>query len=270
MTDRKTHTQEIHVPYPDASPINLEIVVGAPGQVHARRTRMEGFVGGTVEYDRELWAPKVEQRAGKVRISQAERLESHMDFSLDFVNRWDLLIGDQKPFGMEVRCGVNRGRWELGGLPLTDLRIETGVSENVFTFDSPNPASMRSLELRCGVASVEMEGLLNTGAERIDVKGGVGSVTLRFTGQSPKQNTRVKIEGGVGQFTIAVGEMVPARAIITGLVGVTPRGGFRQTAGGSFFGGSYENATYASASGPRLELDITAGISGISLETVPR
>ena len=257
----------VRVPYPSSATNSLEIVIGAPGQVKVGGGATEGFVTGTVEYDRQLWAPKVEERAGTVRIVQAERFEDRFDFSLDTVNRWNLQLGSERPFDMLVRCGVNQGRWDLGGIPLTDLRIETGVSENTFTFDAVNPQVMKRLDLRCGVASVELDGLLNANFERMDVKGGVGSVTLRFTGESLKRNTRLKIEGGVGQFSVVVAKGVPARADVTGLAGVNNRGDFKQLKAGSLFGGSYETPDYATATGPRLTVDITAGISGISLET---
>jgi hypothetical protein len=262
---RELLVEEIEIPYPDAPSVALEIAIGAAGRVHVGGGSEEGFVEGRIEYDVPEWKPRVHVSGGTVRIAQAERWEERWPLH-DFVNRWDLRLGDGKPFRLRVKTGVTTGDWGLGGLPITDLRFDTGVSRNRISFDGPNPETMEGFKLGAGVGDVELEGLLDANFRRMEVSGGVGDVTLGFNGMELRQDSTVKVEGGVGSFKIIVDEGVPARATVKGLTSVVALGGFRRRRG-RIFGGEYANQAYEGARGSRLEFDITVGVGSVTLDT---
>lgn len=266
LTD--TQTEHIDIPYPDAEPLALEIAMGASGDVRVGGGAAGAFVSGAVEYNVAEWKPRVEQRGGSVRVVQSPSVDNvGLDFT-NTVNNWDLRLGNAKPFSLRIRVGANKGRWDLGGLPLTELRIETGASQNDFTFDAPNPETMTRLELLVGAAAVELDGLLNAGLQRMDVKGGAGHVALRFTGEALRHDARVRIEGGVGHFAIVVDENVPARVKSTGLSAVVAEGGFERASGLPFISGTFVNPAYqAAAGGPRLEFDVVIGVGAVTLDS---
>ena len=267
MTKIDLQTETIDVPYPDAESIALEIMMGASGDVRVAGGTADRFVAGTVEYNIAEWKPEVQQRGSTVRIVQWPRIEDAGWEFLNIENRWNLRLGSAKPFSLDVGIGANRGRWDLGGLPLTDLRVQTGASHNTFSFDAPNPVTMQTLEVGAGAAAVELDGLLNANFRRMDVKGGAGQVTLRFTGAELKQDARIKIEGGAGHFAITVGETIPARVKTTGLMAVVAQGAFSRQSGLPFFSGAYTTPAYDTATGPRLEFEITVGVGAITLDT---
>ncbi len=263
---RELRVEEISIPYPEAPSAALEIVIGAMGRVRVGGGAREGFVEGRIEYDVPEWEPVVQESGDTVRIVQAERWEEKRWLLHDFVNRWDLRLGDGKPFRLRMKTGVTRGEWNLGRLPITDLRVDTGVSENRIMFSGPNPETMENFRLGSGVGDVDLEGLLNAKFNRAEVSGGVGDVTLRFTGEKLVRDATVKMEGGVGSFRVIVDDDVPARVTVRGLTSVSTHGGFSRRRG-QIFGGEYTNRAYDEAQGPRLEFDITMGVGSVTLDT---
>ena len=263
---RELKTEEIDVPYPDAASARLEIEIRSAGRVNVSGGAEGGFVEGTVEYDIPEMAPRVDVSGNRVRVVQARRFWDSV--RTNPVNRWDLRLGDGKPFSMDVRCGVSMGRWELGGLPITDLQLEAGVSNNIVTFESPNPERMGRFKLGAGAGDVDIRGLLNSNFERMKVEGGVGEVKLGFTGRALDSDAVVEIGGGVGSYRITVDEAVPARARVEGMVSVATLGGFRKMSRGRFpLGGEYTNDAYEASKGPVLEIDVTMGVGSVTLDS---
>jgi hypothetical protein len=263
---RAIQVETLEVPYPEGDSARLEIVVRSAGRVNVSGGASEKFVEGTVEYDDSELAPVVRIQGDRVRITQEEKFVVRIRSNP--VNRWDLKLGDERPFSMDVKCGVSMGDWDLGGLPLTDLILQAGVSNNSVGFDSPNPEALRLLKFSAGAGDLDISGLLNANFDRMKVEGGVGEVRLGFTGKSLDRDARVDIGGGVGSFRITVGETVPTRVSVEGLASVSAHGGFLQTRSRGFpLGGVYSNDAYEASQGPSLRLDIRMGVGSVSIDT---
>jgi hypothetical protein len=257
--------ETLDIPYPEGDSARLEIVVRSAGRINVSGGASEKFVEGTVEYDDSELAPVVRVQGDRVKIIQEERYVVRVRSNP--VNRWDVKLGDRKPFSMAVKCGVSMGDWDLGSLPLTDLTLRAGVSNNSLSFDAPNPEALRLLKLSAGAGDLEAGGLLNANFDRMKVKGGVGEVRLGFTGKSLDRNARVDIGGGVGSFRITVDKAVPTWVSVEGLASVSARGGFVQTRSGGFLGGVYTNDAYETSKEPSLRIDIRMGVGSVSLDT---
>jgi hypothetical protein len=259
--------EEINIPYPDTASARLEIEIRSAGRVNVSGGAKDSFIEGTIEYDAPQLAPIVEAHGDRIRVIQPERFWDNI--RTNPLNRWDLHLGDDKPFSMEVKCGVSMGRWDLGGLPITSLQLEAGVSNNVVTFESPNPEILDGLRLSAGAGDVEVKGLLNSNFHRMKVEGGVGAVKLDFTGKKLDRDATVEISGGVGNYRVTMGEAVPARVRVEGLASVSAMGGFRKMRRGGFLGGEYTNEAYEDSQGPVLEIDIRMGVGSVTLDAVP-
>jgi len=258
--------ESLDVPYPEGDSARLEIVVRSAGRINVSRGAPGKFVEGTVEYDDSELAPVVRIQGDRVRIVQEERFVVRVRSNP--VNRWDLKLGDGKPFAMDVRCGVSMGDWDLGGLPLTDLSLHAGVSNNSLSFEAPNPEALSLLKLSAGAGDLDAGGLLNANFDRMKVEGGVGEVRLGFTGKSLDRDARVDIAGGVGSFRVTVDETVPTRVSVEGLASVSAHGGFLQTRSRGFpLGGVYTNDAYEESKEPSLRIDIRMGVGSVSLDT---
>lgn len=263
-TIRAIQVETLEIPYPEGDSARLEIVVRSAGRINVSGGASEKFVEGTVEYDDSELAPVVRVQGDRVRIIQEERFVVRVRSNP--VNRWDIKLGDGKPFSLGVKCGVSMGDWDLGGLPLTELTLQAGVSNNSLSFDTPNPEALSLLKLSAGAGDLEAGGLLNANFDRVE--GGVGEMRLGFTGKSLNRDARVDIVGGVGSFRITVDEAVPTRVSVEGLASVSAHGGFVRTRSRGFpMGGVYTNDAYESSESPSLRLDIRLGVGSVSIDT---
>ena len=256
--------EKVDVDYPGSEPERLVMVVGASSMEIGPGTESLKFVEGTIEYDTPEWKPYVSTVGNTVRIEQTQDLHTYLHYPP--LNRWNLKIGDAKPFSMEISAGVGRANLSLGKLPITDLFIETGAGDNRISFKGPNPSPMKHLEARAGAGELSLSGLLNANFEKVRIKGAVGSIDLDFTGEKLLRNAHVYVGSGVGGVTVTMREGIPARARIRGLTGVRSYGGFFRS-GGGFGDSEYQTEAYMGATGPKIELELDLGVGGVTLRT---
>lgn len=265
---KQAKTKEIHIPYPEADDIRLEISVGIPGKLEIRRGETQNFVQGVIAFEEPEWEPIIDIREGSVRLLQEGRVFTSGVLHPDTSNRWELRIGDKKPFSLKIGSGVAQGKWQLGGLPITRLDINTGVADSELSFEKANPTAMEKMELGAGVGKLMADGLLNAGFRELRVTGAVGELKLRFSGKPPEKEAAVSIDGGIGGIGITVEANVPTRADVSGLTSVTTKGQFYRLVRRFPGGGEFQNEAYERTAGPALVLTIRMGVGGLTLETM--
>jgi len=255
---------KIDVNYPEAESVGLVMIMGASSMEIGPGS--EKFVEGTIEYDTPEWKPFVSTLGNTVRIEQTQDLHTYMHYPP--LNRWNLKLGDTKPFSIELSAGVGRANLNLGKLPITHLFVETGAGDNRISFKEPNPSTMKNLEVRAGAGELSLSNLLNANFEKMRIKGAVGSIELDFAGEKLQRNAYVYVGSGVGGVTVTMGTGIPARARVRGLTGVRSYGGFFRS-GGGFGDSEYQTEAYMSATGPKIELELDLGVGGVTLRTSP-
>jgi hypothetical protein len=253
--------QEVAITYPAEPDPKLTIEAAAPGTINISPGAVENLVSGTIEYSVDEWVPRLEERGREIRLWQSGNPLPWL-YSGGKTNHWDLRLGTKAPYSLRVNVSVSRGRWDLGGLPLTDLVLQTGIGENYFNFANPNPVDMKEFDIDSGVGSIEMDGLLNANFQRMHLKAGVGKLVLRFTGEGLRQNSRVRIDGGVGKVDLILDSRVPAFVSYRpGIGSIDAHGDFMRGERGG-----YETRVYRDSTGPRLEFEISGGIGAVSLD----
>jgi hypothetical protein len=257
-------TEALNVGYPEAENPELEISVAVAGYVKAEPGG-DKLIEGTIQYNIPEWRPEITQTRDTVAVRQLERYNWRAWDNP--VNDWDIKLGTAKPYRLRVKAGVGRGTWGLGGVPLTGLNIDTGVSQSRISFDAPNPQTMDVLRLQTGVGETQLTGLLNARFREMRLSGGVGEVKLAFTGSKPEQDTHIKIDGGVGAFDVKISQTVPAIFYVSGLTGVSTRGEVVKRRGG-FGRGEYATEAFERGGKPVLVFDIGLGVGGVTLSTV--
>jgi hypothetical protein len=265
-TIRAIQLSKLEIPYPQGNSAKLDVVIRSAGRVNVSGGAKDHFVEGSVEYDDPELAPEIREQGDRVRILQDDRFVVRIRSNP--VNRWDLKLGDKKPFSLDVKCGVSMGDWNLGGLPISDLSLQAGVSNNSLSFKAPNPEIIRLIKLSAGAGDLDANNLLNANFERMKVEGGVGEMRLDFTGKNLEKDARVDISGGVGSFKIIVHEDMPTSVSVEGLASVNVHGGFLQTRNRGFpLGGVYTNDAYNRGKSPSLSINIRMGVGSASIET---
>jgi hypothetical protein len=121
-----------------------------------------------------------------------------------------LRLSPDIPLDLKLEFGAVEADLELGGLHVASLDIETGASDTSLRFSQPNRSTCESLEISMGAAAFEAEGLGNAGCRRLSAEGGVGDLTLDFSGEW-KTDMTADITVALGSVTLVVPEDVGVR-----------------------------------------------------------
>ena len=149
----------------------------------------------------------------------------------------------------------------MGGLSITNLTIETGASDTELSFQQANAVEMGELALQVGAATFEARQLGNANFGSFRFEGGVGEVTLDFSGDWDRSATG-SIKVGVGAVKLLIprelGVRIQRRSFLTAF----------RAPGFSKQGGEYLSANWDEAE-LRLDLELDAAFGAISVELVP-
>jgi hypothetical protein len=256
-----TQKVPISVNYPDL-PVSLSLLSNVPGMMRLAGYSGSEFVSGTIEISNPDWTPQIEKEDHKVALVQKARTQ--VDASPGFQNLWKLLVSDSVPFQLEIDNGRAEGHWNFSGLPITRLKVKTGLAKNAFTFDQLNPIIMDTLEINCGTGEVILEGVLNSACKDIVIRTGDGGLTLRWGGKEVSQDLRVKIYSGKGPINIAVSPEIPVRITVPLSATVIQGQGVVKT-GSNDMQKTYATPSYQETDGKKIEISISGDRANISL-----
>ena len=247
----------IDVDYP-ASEETTEVTLRFGAAELRADARAEHLLEGVIEYNHEQMTPEITSGSSWVQIRQrADRL-AVAGFK-DIRNEWDLHFGTAQPIRLLIEAGAYDGHWDLGGMPLRELAVNQGASRTTFDFSRPNPEVMDRLEFRTGAADLELLNLANAGFREMEFEGGASSYMLDFGGQLMRDGT-VDVRAGVASIRIGIPSDTPARVQVRGFTSVdAERGYVRQ-------GDAYTTPAWVGAAGPRLEIEVDAGLANVDLE----
>ena len=217
-------------------------------------------------YDAERFEPEVRYRESRNALYAGVdgRGRGGMNHKGGTEQRLDLALSNRVPIHLRLEFGAVEADLELGGLSLTGVHIQTGASETELRFSEPNRTVCETLRIEVGAAEFLAEGLGNAHCRRVRVAGGVGSITLDFTGQWAREiDTQVSVEMGLGGLTLRLPEDVGVHMDLDRFLVSVDRDGFDKR-GSMYFSRNYESAT------TRLELEIDAALGNIDIEWVGR
>lgn len=246
----------VDLPYPEAEPARLRLELPM-GKIDLEPGAGDSLISGKVTYNVAELKPRYSTKGRTVRIRQQYRA---LIPTGKVTNEWAFLLGTAAPYSLEVSAGASAASLDLGGLPLTNLTLESGAGDLNVTFDAPNPTRLKEIKVNAGAGRSSIEGLLYANAERIKVGGGVGQTIVKFTGADFVAGGRAKIETGVGEIVLVLAEYAPIRVrTSTGLGNVRADSDLIRT------GKGYETASYAGAEDV-LEIEVSSGVGEIKIE----
>jgi len=181
--------------------------------------------------------------------------------SAELRNEWQLRFTDQVPLEMAFAVGASRGTMELGGLRLTDLRLESGAADLTVRFSAANPEPMQSLVVRSGAARLNLLELGNAGAESMHFDGGLGTYTFDFQGVWERSMT-AHILAGASQVVLRVPRDIGVQ-VCPGDLRRGDYGGLNQS------GSCYINEQYDEAD-IHLDIELDLGLGELRIEQVDR
>ncbi|UCG85330.1 MAG: hypothetical protein JSW71_15530 [Gemmatimonadota bacterium] len=196
----------------------------------------------------------IERRDGVTKVGKIERPQ-----------RLDLSLAPNVPTDLTTSLGAAEAELELGGLSLKSLDINSGAAAAHVHFSSPNRIACSTLHLKTGAAEFRAERLGNARCERVVFVGGVGDVTLDFTGQWADRRAicEADIKLGLGQLTLRLPKTVGVAIEIDRFLATFERAGLTKV------GSSYVSYGYDLAS-TKLHITLKAVLGDIDIEWVER
>jgi hypothetical protein len=161
---------------------------------------------------------------------------------------------------LSLTVGAAEADVDLGGMRIRDLAVKTGASRSVIRFSRPNPARCGVAAITAGAAEVTVIGLGNSRCDEIQFEGGMGKVTLDFSG-AWSSSSQAKIRMAMGELTLRLPRQVGIRLRMDKfLSSFEPMGLVRR-------GEVFQSRGYSSTQ-RKLDLDLATAMGGIDVEWV--
>lgn len=208
----ETVTKDINVPYPDSEEVNLKLSFGA-GELNLSPGANE-LLDGTATYNYAEFEPDIVTDENNIEVNMGDS-----DFRVfptfdEIENTWDFKLGDQ-PMNLRIDSGAYQGRFELGGLSLTNLDINDGAADVELSFSELNKVEMTQFNYSTGASNVKLENLANANFSILDFSSGAGDYTLDFSGELQRDATAT-ISSGLSNVIVIIPEGVNAIVTVEG------------------------------------------------------
>jgi hypothetical protein len=257
VTIGELETFTIEVPPPDSNEVSEVRLEFGAGELNLRQGSDENLVSGTATYNVVEFEPRVRVRGTDVEISQQiEEINIIPIVGDEYENVWDLEFGSY-PMILDISAGGYKGDFELGGIPIQELRIAEGAADTRLSFSELNPVEMDSLRYDTGASKAVLTGLANANFRELDFRSGAGDYRLDFSGEL-QQDAEVSVKSGLSSIVIVVPEGTSASVSFEGgLTNVDRDGGWRMS------GSEY----VLSGEGPHLDITVEMGAGNLELRT---
>ena len=209
-----------------------------------------------LRYDSDLFDPITEYTTGRLEVGVKGNGHSIRLRNAD-AGELDLRLSPDVPLELDLEFGAVEADFDLGGLRIARVEIETGASETDVRFSTPNPVDCERLGISMGAAALEVEGLGNANCGAIEVEGGMGDITLDFSGEW-RRSMEADISMALGSLTLVVpsdvGVRIDRETFLTGFDGA--RFGKRD---GVLYSDNWESARH------RLSIDMSGAFGSINV-----
>ncbi|MEW6050744.1 MAG: toast rack family protein [Candidatus Zixiibacteriota bacterium] len=195
--EHKTETVVIH----GADRLSMNCSFGAgeliinPGDIPDAARLNVAYDPRRVDYDVEY---EVKGSTGYLRLDSEWKRHRNVNTN---DNRWDLVLPRKYPLDAKFEIGACDAEIDLGGLSLTELKLEVGAASGTIDFSRPNPERLREMRIEAGASSLKLINLGNANFEYLKFSGGAGSFDMDFRGEYHGES-EAKIEIGLGSADI--------------------------------------------------------------------
>lgn len=245
--------------FADEETLHIELEYGA-GELRITPAESGVLYRARIRYNAENFEPRLSYDNGRLDIGlEGTNKGLNFDFKGDGA-QLALALGSEAALDLDLAFGAVEANIELGGLRLRELNLATGASETRITISRPNPLRASEVSFHIGAADFIARGLGNIHADRIRLEGGVGDITLDFTGLW-RGDTDLDVDLGVGSLTLRLPRHVGVRVTRDGFLTSFDDDGFRER-NGVYFSENWETAEY------QLTIDIDTALSDINVQWV--
>jgi hypothetical protein len=172
----------------------------------------------------------------------------------------DVLLTPDVPLVIDMELGAVQAEIEMGGLAIQRASYHTGASETRFRWSRPNPVPCEDLTLRAGAAEFTATQLGNSNCERVSFEGGLGEVTLDFSG-SWRRSMIASVNMGIGSLQLRLPRDVGVAVTVSRFLASFDAAGFTKR-GNTYYSANYNESRH------RLTLDVNTSIGGIEVSWI--
>ena len=232
----------------------LRLEPASPGDLY----RME------LRYDEDQFTPvrEYDADAGILRLG-LRSLHGHTTIRRghnDETPSLDVALTPEIPLSLRFQVGAAEANVEFGGLQLRRLAYKTGASESHVRFSTPNPVDCDALTFEVGAAEFTASQLGNSNCRMMSFHGGVGEVTLDFSGQW-RTSAEASVKIGIGSLRLMLPRDLGVAINLSRFLASFDRAGFTKR-GGVYYSDNYDTARV------RLVLNVEAAFGGIDVNWV--
>ena len=244
------------IPLEGARSATVEILLGA-GNLEIEAGTSDDLFSGHFRYNVERWEPQVTYDDNVLAIKQGGYEEDWGIPTGMTRNEWDLEFSPEIPLEIDVTLGAGEGSLDFTGLQLATLDMDMGAGDFTLRFDEPNEIEMDRLTLDTGASKLGVRHIGNAGPKQVTLQGGVGDITLDFTGAWTR-SAEARITTGVGSLTLRLPDDVGVRVETEGGLSHVEASGLKRE------GNLYVNDAFGEAE-PELRIHITTGVGSVRL-----
>jgi hypothetical protein len=172
----------------------------------------------------------------------------------------DVALTTEVPLALDIELGAAEANVELGGLALRRVSYHTGASKSTVRFSSPNPLACDALTFEVGAAEFTATELGNANCREMRFDGGVGAVSLDFTG-SWRTSVEARVHVAMGSVKLYLPRDVGVRISLDRFLASFDHYGFTKR-GDRYYSDNYSSAPY------HLDLDVEAVFGGVEVHWV--
>ncbi|MGD0484095.1 MAG: LiaF domain-containing protein [Gemmatimonadales bacterium] len=214
-----------------------------------------------LRYDEDRFTPLREYDATGAHLLLGVRGRGHIQMGDHHkggpVPSLDLQLAPDIPLVLDLDLGAVRSQVDLGGLALRSVRYRTGASETTLRFSRPNTVPCSELRLEAGAAAFHAWSLGNANCRSVHFEGGVGDVTLDFSG-TWQGVVDADLNVAIGTLTLMLPRDAGVAVHLSRLLASFDQSGLERR-GDTYYSAGYESARR------RLVLDVSAAFGGINV-----
>lgn len=219
-------------------------------------------------YDEEIFTLRSNYLESQSRGSLRVEIDDPGDVDIRHLKDYDynggnltLDLSGAIPLALDLEMGAVEARLDLGGLQLQSISLQTGASDTRVSFSEPNRQAAEFCTFKAGAASFKVEELGNSGCRRMSVSGGVGTLTLDFSGDWTYDATG-DINVGLGTVEIRVPAELGVRIEKSTFLMSFDAPGFVKQDGGVWLSRNWDTAEN------RLTLSVSGVLGGVEIDRI--
>jgi hypothetical protein len=186
----------------DESRLHVNVTYGV-GHLKIEPAEAGTLYRSSIRFDARYFRPVSTFNGEHLKLGVTGQREGRVKANIREGGRLSLALGPDVPLDLDLEMGAVEADIDLSGLRIASAKISTGASDSRIRFSMPNRERMRHLTIEAGAAAFRAEGLGNANVESLRVEGGVGDMTLDFTGEW-RGDTNATIDIGLGAVTLRV------------------------------------------------------------------